>query len=57
MAVCVIMDAFPDAPEDWRFLKDDEFDGGVMAMKTAPSRTRPSQIDGLSKTPETAGAR
>lgn len=28
MAVCVIMDAFPDAPEDWRFLKDDEFGGG-----------------------------
>ena len=27
MAVCVILDADPDYPEDWRFLKDDEYDG------------------------------
>lgn len=27
MAVLVILDANPDEPEDWRFLKADEYDG------------------------------
>ncbi|QEU28811.1 hypothetical protein [Pseudomonas luteola] len=27
MAVLVIMDANPEEPESWRFLKDNEFDG------------------------------
>lgn len=27
MPVAIIMDAHPDHPEDWRFLKDDEYDG------------------------------
>ena len=27
MAVLVIMDANPDEPESWAFLKDDEYDG------------------------------
>lgn len=27
MPVAIIMDAYPDHPEDWYFLKDDEYDG------------------------------
>ncbi len=39
MAVCVILDAEPDCPEDWRFLKDDEYggDGAGFDNRTFPT--------------------
>lgn len=42
MAVCVIMDANPGEPEEWRFLKDDEYGGNGFGDE---NRTFPTAAD------------